>query len=130
VNVSRIFLGLSALIWLPYGIYCFLAPGALAGIAGVTSSSVTGSIELRAMYGGLQAAIGVLAGAALLRPSLERPALLALAFLCGGLFTARLLGALVESEFSAYTLGGMALEIVSCTLAARLAAATSAPAPA
>ena len=71
----RIVLGLSAAIWLPYGLYCFFAPDALAAIAGVASNSTTGSIELRAMYGGLQLSIGALALAGLLRASLQRPAL-------------------------------------------------------
>ena len=65
---------------------CFFDPGSLEEIAGVGARSTTGTIELRAMYGGLQAALGALAGAALLRPALERPALVALAFVCGGLF--------------------------------------------
>ena len=55
---TRIFLLLSALLWLPYGIYCWLHPSALAEAAGVAFQSPTGSTELRAMYGGLQAALG------------------------------------------------------------------------
>ena len=52
---TRIFLLLSALLWLPYGIYCWLHPSYLAEAAGVVFQ---GSTELRAMYGGLQAALG------------------------------------------------------------------------
>jgi hypothetical protein len=55
---ARIFLGLSALIWLPYGLLCFFQPAGLAESAGVTFTNATGATELRAMYGGLQAAIG------------------------------------------------------------------------
>jgi hypothetical protein len=61
---ARIFLAFSALLWLPYGVYCFFDPGFLAGAAGVVSQSPTASTELRAMYGGLQTAIGALALAA------------------------------------------------------------------
>ncbi len=118
----RAFLAVSALIWLPYGLLCFFDPSALEEIAGIGSYSVTGTVELRAMYGGLQAALGVLAGAACFRPSLQRPALLALAFACAGLFTARLLGAVIGGEFSSYTAMGLMLEILSCTFATRLAA--------
>ena len=39
---ARIFLGLSALIWLPYGIWCLLDPAQLAGSAGVSFVSATG----------------------------------------------------------------------------------------
>jgi hypothetical protein len=111
------FLGLSALVWLPYGVFCFFQPGYLAEAAGVAASSVTGSIELRAMYGGLQTGIGVLLLLAWFRPGLQRPALLTLAFLCGGLVTARLLGALVAGEVSPYTTFGLAFEALSTGLA-------------
>ncbi len=112
---ARIFLGLSALLWLPYGIACFLNPGSLALGAGVAASSATGSTELRAMYGGLQAAIGLLAGAGALRPALARHALVTLAFVCGGLGVARLGGAALDGGFTQYT--GMALGLEFGTLA-------------
>jgi hypothetical protein len=121
-EVLRLFLAASALLWLPYGVFCFFTPGFLADVAGVASTSSTGTIELRAMYGGLQAALGILAGAALFRPSLQRPALVALAFLCAGLFMARLLGALLGAEFSSYTAMGLLFEILSTTFATRLLA--------
>jgi hypothetical protein len=126
----RLFLAASALVWLPYGLFCFLAPGSLAGAAGVDATSATGTIELRAMYGGLQAAIGVLAGVGALRASLQRPALVALAFLCAGLFTARLLGALWSLDFSTYTMMGLLFELLSCTFATRLLARPPRQAPA
>jgi hypothetical protein len=74
------------------------------------------------MYGGLQAALGVLAGVALVQPFMQRPALAALAFVCGGLFTARLLGALVGGEFSSYTAVGLLFELLSSAFATRLLA--------
>ncbi len=114
---ARIFLGLSVLLWVPYGIYCFVQPGALAEAAGVVSTSATGSTELRAMYGGLQVAIGALALAGFLRENLTASALLAIAFLCGGLFSARLLGLVFDGGFSAYTGMGLAFEAVSLSFA-------------
>ena len=116
----RLFLAASALIWLPYGLLCFFAPTLLAEVAGVASISTTGTIEIRAMYGGLQVALGVLAGAALFRESLQRPALFTLAFVCGGLFMARLLGAVLDTEFSSYTVGALIFELLSSTFATRL----------
>jgi hypothetical protein len=116
---ARIFLGLSALIWLPYGLYCFFSPGFLAGegSAGVVAATATGSTELRAMYGGLQAAIGVFVGLAVFRPGLVQPALLMTAFLTTGLATARLAGALIDGGFSGYTFGGLGFEILSACIA-------------
>lgn len=113
----RIFLGLSALVWLPYGILCFAAPEFLNGAAGVSAASATGSTELRAMYGGLEAAIGVLVLLGAMRDSLARPALVVLAFLCGGLALGRLGGVWIDGAISAYTASALALEIASALLA-------------
>jgi hypothetical protein len=125
---ARIFLGLSALLWLPYGIYCFLAPGSLAEAAGVAYQTPTGSTELRAMYGGLQAALGALAGLAAWRPSLRRPALTALAFLAGGLFSARAFGVALDGGFSAYTGMGLGFEATTVAIATALLARNRGPA--
>ncbi|MBW2316789.1 MAG: DUF4345 family protein [Deltaproteobacteria bacterium] len=104
---ARIFLGLNTLIWLPYGLYCFIDPGFLAGAAGVTSTTATGSTELRAMYGGLQAGIGALCLVAVLRDEFVRPALVTVAFLVAGLASTRLVGSALDHGWSQYT--GMAL---------------------
>ena len=69
--IARIFLALSGLVWFPYGVYLFFQPGYLADAAGIVSTTATGNIELRAMYGGLQAGIGALAFAGALRPALD-----------------------------------------------------------
>ncbi len=127
---TRIFLGLSALLWLSYGLFCFFQPSYLAEAAGVAASSATGTIELRAMYGGLEAALGVLAGLALFRPQLLRPALVTLAFVCSGLFLARLLGAGLGRELSSYTAFGLAFELISAALAIWLLAREPGPAAA
>lgn len=116
----RLFLGISALAWGGYGLYCFLDPGSLAAIAGVTSTTTTGATELRAMYGGLQIALGMLAALALLRPAVQPGVLLTLAFVTGGLFGARLLAALPTSDFSSYTVGALAFELAFTVFAALL----------
>jgi hypothetical protein len=107
----------SAIIWLPYGAYCFLQPGALADAAGVVATSPTGTTELRAMYGGLQMAIGALALGAVFKPRLVSGVLLALVFLTGGLASTRLLGVVIDGGFSGYTGGGLGFEVASCVLA-------------
>jgi hypothetical protein len=126
--MARVFLILSALLWLPYGLYCFVAPASLAASAGVAFQSPTGSTELRAMYGGLQAALGVLAGLAALRPALVRPALVAIAFLTAGLATARALGVALDGGFGAYTAMGLGFEIASAAIASVLLRARPQPA--
>lgn len=114
---TRIFLFLTMLVWLPYGLYCLLRPESLADSAGVAFHSATGATELRAMYGGLEAAIGALAGVALLRASLVRPALIAIGFLTAGLATGRLIGVALDGGFSSYTAMALGLEISSALIA-------------
>lgn len=116
----RVFLGLEALVWLPYGLYCFAQPGYLAEAAGVAAASTTGTVELRAMYGGLQAGIGVLAALGAMRAERMRPALLALLFLAAGLGLARLLGALSAGELSGYTAFALVFEGVTAGVSAFL----------
>ncbi len=117
-TAERYFLIVSTLIWLPYGIFCFFQPGFLEGVAGVSALSVTANIELRAMYGGLQCAIGVLAALAVVREDLRCPALVTLGFLTAGLGLSRLAGAALEGEVSIYTGSAIAFELVSATVAA------------
>jgi hypothetical protein len=111
--IARLFLALSALVWLPYGLYCLAQPGSLAEAAGVAASTPTGTTELRAMYGGLQAGLGLLALLGALQPGLRRPALLALAFLGAGLFLTRALGAAVDGGVSGYTVFALGFELVT-----------------
>ena len=117
---TKIFLGFHVLLWIPYGIFCFFQPGYLESAAGVAATSPTASVELRSMYGGLQAAIGALALAGLLRESLRPVALLTLLFLTAGLGTTRLLGAVLDGDAAAYTLGAVAFELGSALVAAWL----------
>jgi len=114
---THAFLALSALVWLPYGLYCFLRPEFLAEAAGIVASSTTANTELRAMYGGLQMGIGLLAAAAILAPSLCRPALVTVAFLCTGLATTRAVGVVLDGGLTGYTAAGLAFEILSASIA-------------
>jgi hypothetical protein len=114
---ARIFLGLFGLLSIPYGIFCFLRPGFLDAFAGVAATSTTGTVEIRAMYGGLQTAFGVLALLGALRPAFTHAALLTTAILCAGLGSFRLLGAIAASELSSYTGQGLVFELGSTAIA-------------
>ena len=113
----RWFLALSTPIWLGYGIYCFLEPGSLAGAAGIGALTATGTTELRAMYGGLQAALGVLCLCGVLWVSMRRPALVALSFMTGGLALARFAAAFVDGSFGEYSNFALVFEVTSSAIA-------------
>lgn len=117
---ARWFLGLSAALWFFYGLYCFFVPSALGDGAGVTFTNATGSTELRAMYGGLQMALGALAALGLARPGLRQGAILSLAVVTAGLGITRLLGAVIDGGWSAYTTMGLVFEWVSAGCATAL----------
>jgi hypothetical protein len=124
--IARIVLALSALLWTPYGIQCLLDPGSLSA-AGLSATDATGTAELRAMYGGLQIALGLLALAGALRPALARTALITLAVACAGLGFARLGAAIHGDAFSPYTRMALGLELV--TLVATVALLVRVPFP-
>lgn len=107
---ARIFVAANALLWLPYGLYCLAQPDFLREAAGVAATTATGTTELRAMYGGLQASIGLLALLATFRSDLQRTALITLAFVAGGLFSARVCGVFADGALSSYTISALVLE--------------------
>jgi hypothetical protein len=106
----KLFLGLQAIIFIPYGLYCLVDPELLIDGAGVMATSGTGTIELQAMYGGLQTAVGVLCALAIFRDSLRPVALTALLFIFAGLATVRVSLGLTQGDFSSYNVFAMAFE--------------------
>ena len=113
------FLAFETLVWLPYGLYLVFAPTFLANATegGVVMQNGAGITEIRAMYGGLQAALGTLCLLALLRDRYAQPALIAVAFLTTGLFVARLYGVSVDGGLSGYTTGALVFEGASASIA-------------
>ena len=114
---ARVFLALFGLLSVAYGVFCFARPEFLDAFAGVAATSTTGTVELRAMYGGLQTAFGALALLGALRPAFTHAALLATAVLCAGLGSFRLLGAISAAEVSSYTGQGLVFELGATTVA-------------
>ncbi len=112
----KTFLLFSSVIWSILGILCF-DPAFLAANVGILGNTPAATVELRAMYGGLPLAVGLLSALAVVRPYFVVPALLMLGFLCAGLFSARLLGAVLVAELSSYTLLALLYESVSAAIA-------------
>jgi hypothetical protein len=117
MKAVRIFLFVNAAAWLPYGLFCLVQPGFLGDVTGMTLDSSTAATEVRAMYGGLQAAIGTLALLGALRPAFLKPALTMLVFLCSGLFLGRAYGVFTDGQISAYTGSAVAFELIASSVA-------------
>ena len=107
---AKIFLGLNALIFVGYGLVCLASPSVVAEQTGMQLATGVAAAEVRAMYGGLQIAVGLLALAGLVRPALQPAVLLALVFLFFGLASGRLIGILVEPDPGAYNLTAVVFE--------------------
>lgn len=118
---SRIFLAVSALVWLPYGLFCLAKPSYLASVAGIAASTATGTVELRAMYGGLQVAIGALSALGCASAAWRRNALTTLGMLTAGLGFGRLAGVVAGGGVSSYTATALGFELASAVLAFTLA---------
>jgi hypothetical protein len=110
---TAIFLWITGLGWLGYGLYCFFAPAALSEIAGLSATNTTALVELRAMYGGLQSAVGILSLIGALQVRRTQGVLLTLACLYLGLCSARGVGAVLAHDGSPYTLGALGFETLS-----------------
>jgi hypothetical protein len=113
----QIFLMLEAVGWFGYGLLCLLYPSMLASVSGVNSMTTTGLVELSAMYGGLEAAIGIIAFLGWHETQKTRWALWSLVLLCGGMGGGRLLAALFHMHLSFYTAGALLFELGSATVA-------------
>jgi Domain of unknown function (DUF4345) len=98
-----IFFALNALVWGPWGIICLFRPEAWAGavIPGMTVFDLSQAVartEVRAMYGGLQIAIGLLALIAVFKPMHRATALLFYVMALSGLALSRVYGLVVEGS--------------------------------
>lgn len=118
----RVFLFYLAVIWIPYGLYCLFFPEILSAFAGVEATSVTALTELRAMYGGLQTAIGLSALLGFFRVVYVDKVLFAQLVVVLGLAASRLLAALMAGDWSGYTIGALVFEwstVAFCVMAMR-----------
>jgi hypothetical protein len=113
---TRIYLLLLAVVFIGYGLYCLVMPESLSGPAGISALTITGTIELQVMYGGLQTAVGALCLFGALNMPLRAGALQAMLFIFVGLGVPRVTLALVHGDFSAYTVGASAFELFSAVM--------------
>ncbi len=127
--LARLFLGFQALLLTGFGLYCLLQPQAFAAAAGLEITTITGHIELSSMYGGLQIAVGLFCALAVLRPVLQREALITLLVLFAGLAPVRIALGVSQGDFSFYTNFAMVFEAASLLFLAVYLGRTRAPEP-
>ena len=93
----KLYLVISALVWTSYGTYCAINVESLKDVVGFGMSHWSAVIEIRAMYGGAQIALGLFSIAGLLRPGeYAKPAVLLSVLIFTGLAVLRIYGLLVD----------------------------------
>jgi hypothetical protein len=117
MGIAKAWLVFNLIVWLSYGIACLLNPALLTEFAGIAMTTPTATTEIRAMYGGVQSAMGLLALAALLKPGMVKPALAAFAFVLPCLAASRTLGLLLDASASPYTNGVLVFEWLAAAVA-------------
>jgi hypothetical protein len=98
-----LFFAFTAAVWIPWGLYCLFVPEAWSGavIPGMEVFSLdtaTARTEVRAMYGGLQIAIGLIALIAVFKKEHRPTTLLFLTLALSGLALSRMYGLLIDGN--------------------------------
>ncbi|WP_373082205.1 DUF4345 family protein [Zhongshania sp.] len=112
----RWFLGYLAVAWLAIGGWLFIDPSALSAYAGVAAATEDGIVELRAMYGGMELAIGLAALWALWRPRWACHVLFLNGIVTAGIGAGRLFAVMLAGSASVYTLSALAFELSAAAL--------------
>jgi hypothetical protein len=116
--LGKTVLGVSALVFIGYGLVSLIAPAIPAGLAGLEMSNGDAFAEIGAMYGGLQTGVGIFCLLAFLKPDFYRSGLVLLAIGIGTLALARLVSYLVAADaVTAYTYGALVYEFATALLA-------------
>ncbi len=122
---ARIFLGITALAFGIYGLMCLVEPSIVADSTGMQLATGTATVEIRAMYGGLQIAIGLLALLGSVRAEFQLPVLISMCLIFFGIASGRLVGIAIESDPGAYNFAALGYEFASAAIAGLLIAATA-----
>lgn len=116
--LSKIVLWVTAIIFISYGLVCFFDPQIPAAYSGVKLSNADSRIEIAAMYGGLQAGLGIFCLIAALKTEYTCAGLLMVICLIGGLAITRIISfTLTGDPVTSYTYGAMGFEALTAILA-------------
>ncbi|MDY6941821.1 MAG: DUF4345 family protein [Pseudomonadota bacterium] len=102
IDFGRGVLLVTGLIFGLYGLYCVFDPALAAGLSGLETPSTSAVIELQAMYGGFQAAFGILLLVCCVFPGMVRYGLWTAVAMAGGLALARGVGISMHGLGGAY----------------------------
>jgi len=100
----------TVLVWLPWGFLCVFDTTVIADVIGVASVTASGNSDLRAMYGGVQTAVGLMAVLALYDRRFFPNLLFTLAIVGTCLALSRTYGLCVDDSSTMYTWGVLAYE--------------------
>ena len=110
MKYAKPYLLFTVLVWLPWGLMCVFDITLVADIIGVSGTTPSGNSDLRAMYGGVQTAVGLIAALALYDTRFFPNLLFTLAFVGTCLALSRTYGLFVDDSSTAYTWGVLAYE--------------------
>lgn len=116
MTFARIVLGLAGLSFAGYGVACLVDPDVAANYIGMQLGNVSTTVEVIAMYGGLQIGVGV-AFLACIAPPRVAGGLRLLALLVGSLAVARGIGIALHGTGGSYNAGAVAFELFFVVLA-------------
>lgn len=117
--LAKLVLSFLSLAFVGYGAASLFFPDVPVGYIGYQLLGADARIEVAAMYGGLQLGLGIFFLVGVLSKSYEKPALLSVVLLLGGLGLSRGVSLLLASDsVTIYTHGALVFEIVSAVIAA------------
>ncbi|MBV1879538.1 MAG: DUF4345 family protein [Pseudomonadales bacterium] len=117
--LSKVVLWGTAIIFMGYGLVCFFDPQIPAAYSGLGLNNGDSWVETAAMYGGLQAGLGIFCLVAALRPGYSQAGLLLIICTIGGLASARGISFVLASDpVTSYTYGALGYEALTAILAA------------
>ena len=116
--LGKTLLGVSAFVFMGYGLVSLVSPAIPAGFAGLVISNGDAFAEIGAMYGGLQTGLGLFCALALVKPEFYRSGLILLLITIGSLVLARLVSVLITTDpVTSYSYGALGYEYTTAALA-------------
>jgi hypothetical protein len=116
VTIPAVILALASLSFIGFGVAFVMSPAEMAGVVGLAAETPSALTEVRAMYGGLEIALGVVLLTMLRGATAQIVGLRVAAFAFGGLALGRLTGLVVDGFWQPFTWLLMAVEILSAGL--------------